>query len=97
MNMVGDDRYTSPARDYECMNGVHALWANTAALRQHNLLQLHHFAALPQQVLLAREGHLPVQPGAAAATRVRARSVEHEVALPVQADGQVQQTVGRGT
>lgn len=33
-------------------------------------------------------------PRAAAAARVRARSVEHEFALPVQAQRQVQQTVG---
>ncbi len=87
---MGDDRYTSPARDYECVNVAQGLVAHTAALHKHNLLQLRDLAALPHQVLLAREGHLTVQPGAAAAARVRARSVEHEFALPVQADGEVQ-------
>lgn len=46
-NMVGDDRYASPARDYECMNVAQGLLAHTASLHKHNLLQLRDLAALP--------------------------------------------------
>jgi hypothetical protein len=66
----------------------------TAALRQHVLPRHTHLPQLGlQQVALAREGDLPVQPRAPwlRAAVFTAGGVEHELTATVQAEGEVQQ------
>lgn len=103
--MDGDDRYTSPARcgvsgeQRDCARRMYTYtckWCArpTALLRQHVLLhQRHHAAFGPQHIVLARERDLSALPRAAAV--LSACGMEYELAVPVQAEGEVQQAAGK--
>ena len=66
----------------------------TALLRQHVLLHQRHDAAFgPQHIVLARERDLSALPRAAAV--LCARGMEYQLAVPVQAEGEVQQAAGK--
>ena len=100
---MGDDRYTSPAQRDTVQQREAGV--RTACLPEHVLPHMQNTAAVGvQQVALARERHLLMPPRTRRLTPLRltplrfiplhACSEEHQFAVAVQAECEVQQTAG---